>query len=451
MQANLGVEAQPPTPGLQNVTLYPYVNPATEIIDGTNLPKNAVTYDANGNPVSDVKITPISDANDGTQIWRITHNGVDTHPIHFHLYDVQMLNRVDVGQHHHPARRRTSSAGRTPSASARSRTPSSPCGRSCPRCRSRCPNSDPQPEPDDADRIDERCSTTSTRQGNPTAPITNQLVNFGWEYVWHCHILSHEEMDMMRPQTLVLPPVAPSGLTNTLSGTGTTQQGRADLERQLHHRDVVRGAALDQPRRHLDHHHDDPVAAEPPNIHQTRTYTDPSTFNPTTTMRYYRVLAQNTVGLRGRHRVPADDGQSNSNTRVVGPSFTITASAGAGGTISPTGTVAVGRGGSQTFTITPNAGYRIATVLVDGVNNADGGRRPAPTRSPTCRPPHTISVDVHAEPRPPSPRVPGPAAASRRTARRRWRSAAARPTRSRRTPATSAPPCWWTASTTRRR
>ena len=45
-------------------------------------------------PVSDVKITPISSATDGTQIWRITHNGVDTHPIHFHLYDVQLLNRV---------------------------------------------------------------------------------------------------------------------------------------------------------------------------------------------------------------------------------------------------------------------------------------------------------------------------------------------------------------------
>ena len=49
MQANLGVEAQPPTPGLQNVTLYPFVNPVTEIIDGTNLPKDDVTYDANGN------------------------------------------------------------------------------------------------------------------------------------------------------------------------------------------------------------------------------------------------------------------------------------------------------------------------------------------------------------------------------------------------------------------
>ena len=36
--------------------------------------------------------------------------------------------------------------------------------------------------------------------GNPIVPpVTNELFNFGWEYVWHCHILSHEEMDMMRP------------------------------------------------------------------------------------------------------------------------------------------------------------------------------------------------------------------------------------------------------------
>ena len=25
------------------------------------------------------------------------------------------------------------------------------------------------------------------------------MTNFGWEYVWHCHILGHEENDMMRP------------------------------------------------------------------------------------------------------------------------------------------------------------------------------------------------------------------------------------------------------------
>ena len=94
MQANIGVEAQPPSPGAQNVTLYPFVNPATELINGTNLPTPTITYDASGLPVSEIKITPITNASDGTQIWRITHNGVDTHPIHFHLYDVQVVNRV---------------------------------------------------------------------------------------------------------------------------------------------------------------------------------------------------------------------------------------------------------------------------------------------------------------------------------------------------------------------
>ena len=41
-----------------------------------------------------LNVTPISSAADGTQIWKITHNGVDTHPIHFHLYNVQVINRV---------------------------------------------------------------------------------------------------------------------------------------------------------------------------------------------------------------------------------------------------------------------------------------------------------------------------------------------------------------------
>ena len=30
-------------------------------------------------------------------------------------------------------------------------------------------------------------------------PTTNVMYNFGWEYVWHCHLLGHEENDMMRP------------------------------------------------------------------------------------------------------------------------------------------------------------------------------------------------------------------------------------------------------------
>ena len=46
--------------------------------------------------------------------------------------------------------------------------------------------------------------------------------------------------------------------------------------------------------------------------------------------------------------------------------FTITATAGANGSISPSGEVSVEAGGSKTFTITPNVGYKIADVLVDG-------------------------------------------------------------------------------------
>ncbi len=59
--------------------------------------------------------------------------------------------------------------------------------------------------------------------------------------------------------------------------------------------------------------------------------------------------------------------ESDLNTTVV--NFTITASAGANGSISPSGAVTVASGANQTFTITPNTCYQIATVLVDGVNN----------------------------------------------------------------------------------
>jgi hypothetical protein len=49
------------------------------------------------------------------------------------------------------------------------------------------------------------------------------VANFGWEYVWHCHMLSHEEMDMMRPVTVHTNralPAAPNPVTNP-AGTFT--------------------------------------------------------------------------------------------------------------------------------------------------------------------------------------------------------------------------------------
>jgi fibronectin type 3 domain-containing protein len=59
---------------------------------------------------------------------------------------------------------------------------------------------------------------------NPVG-ISNVMTNFGWEYVWHCHLLGHEENDMMRPLVLVIPP--PNGAPTNLTRTGTT--GNAPL------------------------------------------------------------------------------------------------------------------------------------------------------------------------------------------------------------------------------
>lgn len=68
--------------------------------------------------------------------------------------------------------------------------------------------------------------------------------------------------------------------------------------------------------------------------------------------------------------------------------YTITASAGEGGSISPKGNVRVSRGSDKTFAITPDAGYAVASVLVDG---KDVGALTSYTFE-NVRAAHTISV-----------------------------------------------------------
>ena len=53
---------------------------------------------------------------------------------------------------------------------------------------------------------------------------------------------------------------------------------------------------------------------------------------------------------------------------LFGETNAITASAGQGGTISPSGTVRVKEGNTQSFVIASNNGYAVASVLVDGIN-----------------------------------------------------------------------------------
>lgn len=214
MTANIGLEAVPATPAGQNIVLYPYVNPPTELIDATNLPKNGISM---------TPISPISSA-DGTQIWKITHNGVDTHPLHWHLYDVQVLNRVtwdnivsppDPSELGWKDTLRVSPLEDTIVA-LRPIIPALPFD---------LPNSIRPLHP--MMPIGSMMGFNNIdANGNPTSPIINQLVNFGWEYVWHCHILSHEEMDMMRPVSVGLPPKDPTGLTATITTTGKNGKGK---------------------------------------------------------------------------------------------------------------------------------------------------------------------------------------------------------------------------------
>jgi len=62
------------------------------------------------------------------------------------------------------------------------------------------------------------------------------------------------------------------------------------------------------------------------------------------------------------------DGNETVNVILTKKIYTITATAGAGGNINPAGSVNVTHGSNQSFTITPNTGYEIEDVKVDGVS-----------------------------------------------------------------------------------
>jgi hypothetical protein len=131
--------------------------------------------------------------------------------------------------------------------------------------------------------------------GNPTSPITNAVTNFGWEYVYHCHILSHEEMDMMRPVSVMLPPNKPTGLSATYITAGPNRtvlswtdmsinETRFVIQRQVNGGTWVTRATVSQPLEQ------DLATGKGP-----RTFTDPGTLSGNSSYAY-RVLAQNVIG-----------------------------------------------------------------------------------------------------------------------------------------------------------
>ena len=122
--------------------------------------------------------------------------------------------------------------------------------------------------------------------------LRNALVNFGWEYVYHCHILSHEEMDMMRPVLLAVPPLKADMLafdqpTKTLSWNDNSITETSFVVQKSP--DGITWPALG-----VGDVGSIVSPLDQPNIHQVRSLVD-RMFDPAVPT-YYRVVALNMVG-----------------------------------------------------------------------------------------------------------------------------------------------------------
>lgn len=153
-----------------------------------------------------------------SQIWKITHNGVDTHAIHFHLFNVQLINRVGWD-----------GTIRPPDANElgwKETVRMNPLEDTIVALRPVTPTA-PFAVPNSVRPLDPTMMLGMTWQTfNPAtgaqSTITNSNVDFGWEYVWHCHLLGHEENDMMRPITFGMAPTQPLNV-QAVAGPGAGQ------------------------------------------------------------------------------------------------------------------------------------------------------------------------------------------------------------------------------------
>ena len=145
--------------------------------------------------------------------WRITHLGVDSHALHFHLFDVQVVNRVDWTNVVKPPYEDEIGWRDTIRTN-----PMEDIAVVFRPHQARLPFQLPK-----SNRLlDPTTLAGSTANFYPVAPPvgvaavaqqSNVMTNFGFEYVWHCHMLSHEENDFMRPLVLNVPPPTIGALT----------------------------------------------------------------------------------------------------------------------------------------------------------------------------------------------------------------------------------------------
>jgi spore coat protein A len=169
----LGVTALPPGVPVRQLTLNEGFDEHGRLIQmlGTAVAQPGGGF---GQPYSNVATEAVRAGT--TEVWQIANLTADTHPIHFHLVNVQVISRQPFAV--------SSYAG-------------VPNFKGAPVA--------PGPEErgwKETVRMNPGEVTTVIMQFNlPRVPFVVPSSNRtgGSEYVWHCHILEHEEHDMMRP------------------------------------------------------------------------------------------------------------------------------------------------------------------------------------------------------------------------------------------------------------
>ncbi len=205
----------------------------------------------------------------------------------------------------------------------------------------------------------------------PPGQVTRVIAKFDivGQYVWHCHILSHEEHDMMRPMKIA--PVINTP-TITASSPATTVGAAVTFTSSIA---TTTTGVITTPLAGASYVFEYMKVTLPAGT--TWTELVPSTSN-------IAVITFPTAGTYNV-RVKVNDPLQNFATSLysnqtglaitINPTFTITVTQGLNGTITPAGTlgvVTVASGGTQAFTITPIGALAITNVLVDGVSVGAG-------------------------------------------------------------------------------
>jgi spore coat protein A len=111
------------------------------------------------------------------EIWNLANLTVDTHPIHLHLVQFRILDRIPFDAERYREHKAAGIAGPIESYYTGPAVP---------------------PDPNEAGYKD----TVRANPGEVTR-IGAQFGDFPGDFVWHCHILEHEDNEMMRPYRVV--------------------------------------------------------------------------------------------------------------------------------------------------------------------------------------------------------------------------------------------------------